>query len=126
MWEQWQACAQNNTLVLGLHLGLWYENAKPEGSTKNSCLGQPASACPLLLSDSPPHVPAAELSTQQVIDVIANTTHTIREFFPTLPVYPAVGNHDYWPQVSPLLALLPQSSWKMAPGAFNIYLPNTK
>ncbi|XP_012684764.1 acid sphingomyelinase-like phosphodiesterase 3a [Clupea harengus] len=48
--------------------------------------------------DSPPHVPAAELSTQQVIDVIANTTHTIREFFPTLPVYPAVGNHDYWPQ----------------------------
>ncbi|KAL2081925.1 hypothetical protein ACEWY4_021743 [Coilia grayii] len=48
--------------------------------------------------DSPPHVPAAELSTKQVIDVIANTTNTIRAFFPTLPVYPAVGNHDYWPQ----------------------------
>lgn len=48
--------------------------------------------------DSPPHVPAAELSTQQVINVLSNATHTIREFFPNLPVYPAVGNHDYWPQ----------------------------
>ncbi|XP_028808851.1 cyclic GMP-AMP phosphodiesterase SMPDL3A isoform X3 [Denticeps clupeoides] len=25
-------------------------------------------------------------------------THTIKEFFPALPVYPALGNHDYWPQ----------------------------
>ncbi|XP_063079163.1 acid sphingomyelinase-like phosphodiesterase 3a [Engraulis encrasicolus] len=48
--------------------------------------------------DSPPHVPAAELSTKQVIEVLSNTTNTVRAFFPTLPVYPAVGNHDYWPQ----------------------------
>ncbi|XP_076128668.1 cyclic GMP-AMP phosphodiesterase SMPDL3A [Alosa pseudoharengus] len=48
--------------------------------------------------DSPPHVRAEELSTQQVIDILANTTHTIRELFPSLTVYPAVGNHDYWPQ----------------------------
>ncbi|XP_016324752.1 acid sphingomyelinase-like phosphodiesterase 3a [Sinocyclocheilus anshuiensis] len=25
-------------------------------------------------------------------------THTIRQFFPQLPVYPALGNHNYWPQ----------------------------
>lgn len=49
--------------------------------------------------DSPPHVPKEELSTDIVINVIANMTHTIRQFFPELPVYPALGNHDYWPQV---------------------------
>uniref|UniRef100_A0A8C1MAU9 Sphingomyelin phosphodiesterase acid like 3A n=1 Tax=Cyprinus carpio TaxID=7962 RepID=A0A8C1MAU9_CYPCA len=38
--------------------------------------------------DSPPHVPKEELSTDVVIDVIANMTHTIRQFFPQLPVYP--------------------------------------
>ncbi|MBN3287360.1 ASM3A phosphodiesterase, partial [Polyodon spathula] len=48
--------------------------------------------------DSPPHVPAKELSTEIVIDVISNMTRTIREFFPSLQVYPALGNHDYWPQ----------------------------
>ncbi|TRY89888.1 hypothetical protein DNTS_034222 [Danionella cerebrum] len=31
-------------------------------------------------------------------DVIANMTLTIQQFFPQLPVYPALGNHDYWPQ----------------------------
>lgn len=48
--------------------------------------------------DSPPHVPAGELSTDIVIQVISNMTETIREYFPTMPVYPALGNHDYWPQ----------------------------
>lgn len=48
--------------------------------------------------DSPPHVRQEYLSTQKVIDILTNTTNTIREFFPTMPVYPAVGNHDYWPQ----------------------------
>ncbi|XP_061098949.1 acid sphingomyelinase-like phosphodiesterase 3a [Conger conger] len=48
--------------------------------------------------DSPPHVPAEKLSTDLVIRIISNMTHTIREFFPDLPVYPALGNHDYWPQ----------------------------
>ncbi|XP_030626479.1 cyclic GMP-AMP phosphodiesterase SMPDL3A [Chanos chanos] len=48
--------------------------------------------------DSPPHVPPDELSTDIVISVISNMTHTIRQFFPHLPVYPALGNHDYWPQ----------------------------
>uniref|UniRef100_A0AAY4EQP9 Acid sphingomyelinase-like phosphodiesterase n=1 Tax=Denticeps clupeoides TaxID=299321 RepID=A0AAY4EQP9_9TELE len=48
--------------------------------------------------DSPPHVPPEELSTETVIGVIRNMTHTIKEFFPALPVYPALGNHDYWPQ----------------------------
>uniref|UniRef100_H2M4Y6 Acid sphingomyelinase-like phosphodiesterase n=1 Tax=Oryzias latipes TaxID=8090 RepID=H2M4Y6_ORYLA len=48
--------------------------------------------------DSPPHVPPDELSTDMVIQVIGNMTHTIREHFPNLTVYPALGNHDYWPQ----------------------------
>ncbi|XP_062981798.1 acid sphingomyelinase-like phosphodiesterase 3a [Elgaria multicarinata webbii] len=48
--------------------------------------------------DSPPHVPADELSTKIVIDVIGNVTSTIRSFFPDLQVFPALGNHDYWPQ----------------------------
>ncbi|KAI4873149.1 hypothetical protein NFI96_014566 [Prochilodus magdalenae] len=48
--------------------------------------------------DSPPHVPPGELSTEAVISVLTNMTHTIRQYFPELPVYPALGNHDYWPQ----------------------------
>uniref|UniRef100_A0A673LUZ1 Sphingomyelin phosphodiesterase acid like 3A n=1 Tax=Sinocyclocheilus rhinocerous TaxID=307959 RepID=A0A673LUZ1_9TELE len=54
--------------------------------------------CFVILLDSLPHVPKEELSTDVVINVIANMTHTIRQFFPQLPVYPALGNHDYWPQ----------------------------
>lgn len=50
-------------------------------------------------SDSPPHVPPDELSTDIVIQVISNMTQTIRQHFPNLTVYPALGNHDYWPQV---------------------------
>uniref|UniRef100_A0A8C2ZQT1 Acid sphingomyelinase-like phosphodiesterase n=1 Tax=Cyclopterus lumpus TaxID=8103 RepID=A0A8C2ZQT1_CYCLU len=50
--------------------------------------------------DSPPHVPADELSTDTVIQVISNMTQTIRQHFPNLTVYPALGNHDYWPQMS--------------------------
>ncbi|XP_047590667.1 acid sphingomyelinase-like phosphodiesterase 3a isoform X2 [Lutra lutra] len=50
------------------------------------------------LRDSPPHVPVYELSTDKVIDVIANMTTTIRTVFPNLQVFPALGNHDYWPQ----------------------------
>ncbi|XP_053139961.1 acid sphingomyelinase-like phosphodiesterase 3a isoform X2 [Hemicordylus capensis] len=48
--------------------------------------------------DSPPHVPVKELSTKIVIDIIGNLTSTIRNFFPDLQVFPALGNHDYWPQ----------------------------
>ncbi|KAG5205399.1 hypothetical protein JEQ12_018649 [Ovis aries] len=48
--------------------------------------------------DSPPHVPVLELSTDKVINVIANLTTTIQHLFPNLQVFPALGNHDYWPQ----------------------------
>ncbi|XP_061757143.1 acid sphingomyelinase-like phosphodiesterase 3a [Nerophis ophidion] len=48
--------------------------------------------------DSPPHVPVDELSTEMVIQVMSNMTQTIRQHFPNITVYPAVGNHDYWPQ----------------------------
>lgn len=58
------------------------------------CLASPS-------SDSPPHVPPGELSTDTVIQVMANMTQTIRRNFPDLTVYPALGNHDYWPQVRP-------------------------
>lgn len=40
-----------------------------------------------------------ELSTKLVIDIIGNMSSTIRSFFPDLQVFPALGNHDYWPQV---------------------------
>ncbi|NXU71303.1 ASM3A phosphodiesterase, partial [Oreotrochilus melanogaster] len=49
--------------------------------------------------DSPPHVPIKELSTKLVISIIGNMSSTIRSFFPDLQVFPALGNHDYWPQV---------------------------
>ncbi|XP_040821251.1 acid sphingomyelinase-like phosphodiesterase 3a isoform X1 [Ochotona curzoniae] len=48
--------------------------------------------------DSPPHVPVPELSTDMVINVIANMTITVQSLFPDLQVFPALGNHDYWPQ----------------------------
>uniref|UniRef100_A0A2K6TSA5 Sphingomyelin phosphodiesterase acid like 3A n=1 Tax=Saimiri boliviensis boliviensis TaxID=39432 RepID=A0A2K6TSA5_SAIBB len=48
--------------------------------------------------DSPPHVPVPELSTDTVINVITNMTTTIQSLFPDLQVFPALGNHDYWPQ----------------------------
>uniref|UniRef100_F7C8L5 Sphingomyelin phosphodiesterase acid like 3A n=2 Tax=Ornithorhynchus anatinus TaxID=9258 RepID=F7C8L5_ORNAN len=59
--------------------------------------GQPASFM-IWTGDSPPHVPVQELSTNTVISVIANMTATIRSLFPGLQVFPALGNHDYWPQ----------------------------
>ncbi|KAK7906703.1 hypothetical protein WMY93_015315 [Mugilogobius chulae] len=48
--------------------------------------------------DSPPHVPPAELSTDLVIQILANLTLTIQDKLPKVQVFPAVGNHDYWPQ----------------------------
>uniref|UniRef100_A0A8C3R779 Sphingomyelin phosphodiesterase acid like 3A n=1 Tax=Cyanoderma ruficeps TaxID=181631 RepID=A0A8C3R779_9PASS len=59
--------------------------------------GRPA-AGPLRRGDSPPHVPVKELSTKLVISIIGNLSSTIRNFFPDLQVFPALGNHDYWPQ----------------------------
>uniref|UniRef100_A0A8C5PX50 Acid sphingomyelinase-like phosphodiesterase n=1 Tax=Leptobrachium leishanense TaxID=445787 RepID=A0A8C5PX50_9ANUR len=48
--------------------------------------------------DSMPHLPVNDLSTKMVIDMIGNMTTTIRTLLPDLLVYPAFGNHDYWPQ----------------------------
>ncbi|KAG7508509.1 acid sphingomyelinase-like phosphodiesterase 3a [Solea senegalensis] len=48
--------------------------------------------------DSPPHVHVDDLSTETVIQVIGNMTQTVRQHFPNLTVFPALGNHDYWPQ----------------------------
>ncbi|TEA36206.1 hypothetical protein DBR06_SOUSAS7510051 [Sousa chinensis] len=63
---------------------------------KNS--GQEASFM-IWTGDSPPHVPVRELSTDTVINVIANMTTTVQSLFPNLQVFPALGNHDYWPQM---------------------------
>ncbi|XP_033846345.1 acid sphingomyelinase-like phosphodiesterase 3a [Periophthalmus magnuspinnatus] len=48
--------------------------------------------------DSPPHVPPSELSTDLVVQVLSNLTKSISEKLPNVTVYPALGNHDYWPQ----------------------------
>ncbi|KAJ0061100.1 hypothetical protein NL108_007819, partial [Boleophthalmus pectinirostris] len=48
--------------------------------------------------DSPPHVPPSELSTDLVVQVLSNLTTSIREKIPNVTVFPALGNHDYWPQ----------------------------
>lgn len=49
--------------------------------------------------DSPPHVPISELSTDLVVEVLSNLTTSIRENLPpNVTVFPALGNHDYWPQ----------------------------
>lgn len=55
--------------------------------------------------DSPPHVHVKELSTKLVISIIGNLSSTIRNFFPDLQVFPALGNHDYWPQVKQVINL---------------------
>ncbi|XP_003781891.1 acid sphingomyelinase-like phosphodiesterase 3a [Otolemur garnettii] len=62
---------------------------------KNS--GQKASFM-IWTGDSPPHVPVTELSTEIVINVLTNLTTTIQSLFPNLQVFPALGNHDYWPE----------------------------
>ena len=33
-----------------------------------------------------------------VVDVIANITQLLNETFPTVPVLPVLGNHDYFPK----------------------------
>lgn len=48
--------------------------------------------------DSPPHVPPDQLSTDLVIQVLSNLTQTVSDQLPGVQVFPAVGNHDYWPQ----------------------------
>ncbi|XP_004674158.1 PREDICTED: acid sphingomyelinase-like phosphodiesterase 3a [Condylura cristata] len=82
---------------------------------KNS--GQEASFM-IWTGDSPPHVPVYELSTDIVINVIANMTTTVQSFFPKLQVFPALGNHDYWPQDQ-----LPITSSKVYDAVANLWKP---
>ncbi|CAL9691925.1 unnamed protein product [Knipowitschia caucasica] len=48
--------------------------------------------------DSPPHVPPSDLSFDLVVEILSNVTSTVRLALPNVTVFPAVGNHDYWPQ----------------------------
>ncbi|KAG8510920.1 Acid sphingomyelinase-like phosphodiesterase 3a, partial [Galemys pyrenaicus] len=82
---------------------------------KNS--GQEASFM-IWTGDSPPHVPVYELSTDIVITVIANMTATVQGLFPKLQVFPALGNHDYWPQDQ-----LPIASSKVYDAVANLWKP---
>ncbi|XP_012499256.1 PREDICTED: acid sphingomyelinase-like phosphodiesterase 3a [Propithecus coquereli] len=82
---------------------------------KNS--GQEASFM-IWTGDSPPHVPVTELSTETVINVITNMTTTIQRLFPNLQVFPALGNHDYWPQDQ-----LPVVSSKVYNAVANLWKP---
>ncbi|KAM9003723.1 acid sphingomyelinase-like phosphodiesterase 3a [Sarcophilus harrisii] len=82
---------------------------------KNS--GQQASFM-IWTGDSPPHVPVKELSTDIVINVIGNMTTTIQSLFPNFQVFPALGNHDYWPQDQ-----LPVSTSKVYEAAANFWKP---
>ncbi|XP_069344020.1 cyclic GMP-AMP phosphodiesterase SMPDL3A isoform X1 [Eulemur rufifrons] len=82
---------------------------------KNS--GQEASFM-IWTGDSPPHVPPTELSTETVINVITNMTTTIQRLFPNLKVFPALGNHDYWPQDQ-----LPVVSSKVYNAVANLWKP---
>nr|XP_023394451.1 acid sphingomyelinase-like phosphodiesterase 3a isoform X2 [Loxodonta africana] len=82
---------------------------------KNS--GQEASFM-IWTGDSPPHVPVQELSTEMVINVIANMTTTIQSLFPNLQVFPALGNHDYWPQDQ-----LPVATSKVYNAVANLWKP---
>nr|XP_045014720.1 acid sphingomyelinase-like phosphodiesterase 3a [Jaculus jaculus] len=68
--------------------------------------------------DSPPHVPVPELSTDTVINVITNMTTTVQSLFPDLQVFPALGNHDYWPQDQ-----LPIASSKVYNAVANLWKP---
>ncbi|XP_074166071.1 cyclic GMP-AMP phosphodiesterase SMPDL3A [Sminthopsis crassicaudata] len=68
--------------------------------------------------DSPPHVPVKELSTDVVINVIGNMTTTIQSLFPNFQVFPALGNHDYWPQDQ-----LPVSTSKVYEAVANFWEP---
>ncbi|KAF6116249.1 sphingomyelin phosphodiesterase acid like 3A [Phyllostomus discolor] len=68
--------------------------------------------------DSPPHVPVHELSTDTVITVIANMTTTVQSLFPDLQVFPALGNHDYWPQDQ-----LPSFTSKVYNAVANLWKP---
>ncbi|XP_036172905.1 acid sphingomyelinase-like phosphodiesterase 3a isoform X1 [Myotis myotis] len=82
---------------------------------KNS--GQEASFM-IWTGDSPPHVPVYELSTDTVIMVIANMTTTVQTLFPNLQVFPALGNHDYWPQDQ-----LPAFTSKVYSAVANLWKP---
>ncbi|XP_048209969.1 acid sphingomyelinase-like phosphodiesterase 3a isoform X1 [Perognathus longimembris pacificus] len=82
---------------------------------KNS--GQEASFM-IWTGDSPPHVPVPELSTDTVIKVITNMTTTVQSLFPNFQVFPALGNHDYWPQDQ-----LPIATSKVYDAVANLWKP---
>ncbi|KAF0045943.1 hypothetical protein F2P81_002472 [Scophthalmus maximus] len=48
--------------------------------------------------DNTPHVPDEDLGDEEVLNIISNLTHIIKQVFPRTKVYSALGNHDYHPK----------------------------
>ncbi|EFA84874.1 metallophosphoesterase domain-containing protein [Heterostelium album PN500] len=52
----------------------------------------------IFTGDDPPHVPMSELNNELVLQSITNITSYITTNFPNTKIYPAIGNHDVYPQ----------------------------
>lgn len=52
----------------------------------------------LWTGDTSPHIRADYMSTDIVINQIFYITQLIKEYFPDVPIYPTLGNHDYYPK----------------------------
>ena len=48
--------------------------------------------------DDPPHVDVSTLNFDIVLGTVTNATRLIKEHFPDTQVFPALGNHDYYPK----------------------------
>jgi sphingomyelin phosphodiesterase acid-like 3 len=47
--------------------------------------------------DTVPHLNDDQLSPEAVIHIIESVTNWLKDQFPSTPVYPVLGNHDWWP-----------------------------
>ena len=47
--------------------------------------------------DTVTHGKVQDLNLTINAELIKNTTNLIRDVFPTIPVYPSIGNNDQWP-----------------------------
>ncbi|XP_063861452.1 acid sphingomyelinase-like phosphodiesterase 3b isoform X2 [Scylla paramamosain] len=52
----------------------------------------------LWTGDDTAHVPNDYFSTEVVVNIVANLTDLIASHFPNTPVFPVLGNHDYYPK----------------------------
>ncbi|KAM9959597.1 hypothetical protein ACTFIR_000680 [Dictyostelium discoideum] len=48
--------------------------------------------------DDPPHFSNSQLNETLVLQSITNMTNLIKGYFPDIPIFPSIGNHDSYPQ----------------------------